>query len=228
MKYYLVGLNLDSHLKLQLQHIKDEFQTAMNISVSGKMFVEPYTNLLDNDKFVKLIDYVEPEDVLIFYDLSRSFGTLIGLYKMLEQLYKRRVHFINIAVGNINSVDNVLIYMDMAKLLPAINSYTEFLKALYTGTLASYNFSAQNTETLINPLYADFISHTIRVAIRNYEITPTVSEFLEGLNASSFKEAMSPYLPEINSLIIDSSWEGLESHMRFLRGEYYVPLDTTS
>lgn len=209
MHYYYLGLTVESPEREQAIVLRDAFLDTLKLATRGRMFVEPYTDLLDNQKFLKLIDYMNPTDVLLMHDLTRSSRNIYNLLELLNALSTRNINVVNMSFPRVNTIDFPFLYEELSELLLLLQNFSVFLYCIGTRTLDNFDFSQVTPLHDIDRAFWSFTRHTVRSEIRSYGVCETVTEFMEHVTSEEATLYAQQYLGLNEPYIFDEGYDSL-------------------
>ena len=210
MQYYYLGLTVDSPEREQALTVRNVFLDELSISMRGRMFVPPFPNLLQNPKFMKLVAFMSPCDVLITHDLTRSATNIYNLLEILGLLNDKCINIINLAFPRVNTIDYPFLYDELSELLILIQNYTVFLYCIATRTLENFDFTKVMPLLDMDKEFDSFVKHTIRSEIYSYQVTPTVSDFINYITSEESLNYVQSVLGLPQLIAFDDSYISLK------------------
>lgn len=209
MQYYYLGLTVDSPEREQALTYRNTFLEELNISTRGRMFVEPYANLLHNQKFMKLVSFMQPYDVLIMHDMTRSGESIYNMLEVLGILHDKSINIINMAFPRVNTFDYPFMYEELSELLLLLQNYTVFLYCIATRTLDTFDFLKIMPLFDMDSEFDSFIKHTVRSEIRGFGMTSTVDEFMAFISTEESLQYVQQTLGISEMIRFDDSFSSL-------------------
>lgn len=217
MSYYYIGLRLESPEKEKAMEFREEALRALNLQLSGKVYLSVRENPTDNQNFCKLLDHLQPGDTLIFLDIVKSTQDIYNLLELLSSLNGLGVNIINMVMSRVNNLDYPSMYDELGELLLLIQNYTVFIYHICKGDVDNFNWECVPRLENIDTRYSDFVEYTIRYEIFNYKLASTVGEVFGKLTNPKFRDYFLKYYPQMESLTLSCDMEGLESFLNFAK-----------
>lgn len=211
MNYYFIGVKYQDNQELtqKMNLLREEVQSALGIKYAGKLYIPENTNILENEKFNKLLNILNPQDCLVIFDLVQCATNIAEAVNLFNTLNNNQLNFIDLVCSSLNTLDTNDTYSEITDNLLLVYKYAKFLYTLAKGELTSEIWYTSILLQDINFKYTHYIRRVLLKEIKNYLNNYPVDDFFRYINSENIKSPLKDLNDKLYKTTLSDTFESI-------------------